>query len=254
MTASATSSTAAEVRAPAKTRREAELEKRLDPARLPSHLAMIMDGNGRWAKAHGYSNRTKGHEAGIESTRAVVEESARLGVRTLSLYAFGRDNWNRPRQETSRLMRYFQRFLAKERDRLQEHRIRLVHTGCREDLPRYVLKELDRTLELTRDAPGMTLNLAVSYSGREEIAHAARRLAAKAAAGELAPEDITPEVFANHLYRPDLGNPDLLIRTSGERRISDFLVYQMHYAEIYFTPVLWPDTRPARRECPFRPR
>lgn len=222
-------------------RRERELEHRLDPERLPRHLAVIPDGNGRWAKAHGFGDRVKGHEAGAEAIRTVIKECGRLGIPVLSIYAFSRDNWSRDRHETSALMQFFRRYLVSERGRLREHGIRLVHSGSREDLPTYVLKALDRTIALTAGNTGMVLNLAVSYSGREEIAHAARGLAAKVAAGGLNPDEITPELFAQHLYNPDLGNPDLLIRTSGERRISDFLLYQMNYAEIHFTPVLWPD-------------
>ena len=222
---------------------ERSLENRLDPTRVPRHVAVIPDGNGRWARQRGWADRTKGHEAGVEAIRTLIEECARLGIGALSVYAFSRDNWARPRRETAMLMRFFRKFLVAERKRLMDNRVRLVHSGCREDLSAAVLAELDRTIELTARNDGMVLNLAVSYGGREEIAHAARQIARRAAAGELDPEDVTPETVAAALYHPDLPDPDLLIRTSGEQRISDFLLYEGSYAELYFTPVLWPDFR-----------
>ena len=224
-------------------RRERSLEKRLDLARLPRHVAVIPDGNGRWARLRGWADRTKGHEAGVEAIRTLITECARLGLGALSIYAFSRDNWARPRHETSMLMRFFRKFLIAERKRLMDNRIRLVHSGRREDLPPAVIAELDRTMALTAGNDGMVLNLAVSYGGREEIAHAARVLARQAAAGRLDPDAITPETVAAALYHPELPDPDLLIRTSGEQRISDFLLYEVSYAELHFTPVLWPDFR-----------
>lgn len=220
---------------------EKALRAQLDLERLPRHIALIPDGNGRWAKGKGWADRIKGHEAGIDAIRMMIEECASLHIDALSIYAFSRDNWTRSRHETSTLMRFFKKFLIVERDRLKKNDIRLIHTGCREDLPKYVLKELDKTIDLTAKNNGMTLNLSVSYSGREEIANAARRLAEMAARGELDPADITPERFSHNLYHPDLGDPDLLIRTSGENRISDFMLYQISYTELWFASVLWPD-------------
>ncbi|NQU42410.1 di-trans,poly-cis-decaprenylcistransferase [bacterium] len=225
--------------------REHQLEKQLDPGRLPRHIAIIPDANGRWAKTHGWADRVKGHEAGIQAIRTTIEECARLGIEILSIYAFSRDNWKRSRHETSSLMRFFQKFLIVERPLLEKHNIRLLHSGRREDLPAYVLEALDRTMELTANHTGLQLNLAVSYSGRDEIVRAAQTLAIRVQKGEIQPQDITPERFAHHLYHPELGDPDLLIRTSGENRISDFLLYQMHYAELHFTSILWPDFRRA---------
>lgn len=222
-------------------RRERSLEERLDPTRLPRHVAVIPDGNGRWARSRGWADRTKGHEAGVEAIRTLIEECARLDISALSVYAFSLDNWARPRRETAMLMRFFRKFLVAERERLMANRIRLIHSGRRQDLPDAVLAELQRTMELTAHNDGMVLNLAVSYGGREEIAHAMRQIARRAAAGELDPETVTPETVASALYHPELPDPDLLIRTSGEQRVSDFLLYEGSYAELYFTPVLWPD-------------
>lgn len=225
------------------TRREQELEALLDLERLPRHVAVIPDGNGRWAKTHGLLDRTQGHEAGIESIRVLIESCARLHLPALTVYAFGRDNWGRPRHETSTLMRFFRKFLVAERARLEENDIRLVHSGHWADLPAAVLKEFDHTMELTANNQGMVLNLAVSYSGRMEILTAVQTVAQKVADGLLKPEEITPEVFETGFYHPELGDPDLLIRTSGEHRISDFLIYQIRYTEFYFPEVLWPDFR-----------
>lgn len=222
---------------------ERRLEEALDPERMPAHIAIIPDGNGRWARQRGLADRVKGHEAGIDAIRDTIESCARLRLRALSIYAFSMDNWKRSRHETSALMRFFRKFLIAERDRLRDNDIRLVHSGRREDLPRYVVDALDKTMALTENNRGMVLNLAVSYSGRQEIVRAAQRLAALAAQSRLDPEAIDGDLFARQLYHPEIGNPDLLIRTSGERRISDFLLYQMSYAEIHFCPVLWPDFR-----------
>ncbi len=224
---------------------ERDLEAELDRARLPRHIAIIPDGNGRWARQRGFADRVRGHEAGFKAIRDVVETCVELGVDALSIYAFSRDNWQRSRHETSTLMRMLRRFLISERGLLKEHDVRLIHTGRREDLPRYVTQALDKTLALTADNAGMTLNLCVSYSGRLEISDAARRLAEKVRDGEIDADDITPDAIAQHLYAPQLGDPDLLIRTSGERRISDFLTWQLNYSELHFTDVYWPDFRRA---------
>jgi undecaprenyl diphosphate synthase len=237
----AASRSASERSAAALARREKKLERDLDLERLPRHIAVIPDGNGRWAKQRGWNDRIRGHESGIQAIRMVVTECARLHIGALSVYSFSRDNWNRSRHETSALMRFFRKFLIAERPTLLDNNIRLIHTGWREDLPGYVLRALDRTLELTAGNTGMVLNLAVSYSSRQEIADAARAIAQKVAAGALTPDEITPQVLGQHLYAPEIGDPDLLIRTSGEHRISDFMLYQMSYTEIFFSSVLWPD-------------
>ena len=230
---------------PSETRdkREARLEKQLDPNRLPRHVAIIPDGNGRWAKSHGWADRIKGHEAGIDAIRTIVECCARLHMEALSIYAFSKENWQRPRTEVAALMRLLRIFLVNERDELMQNNIRLIATGCLDDLPAKVTKELNTTRNLTASNNGMVLNLALSYSGREEITHCAREIARQAVAGGISVDDITPEVFQQHLYAPKLPDPDLLIRTSGEMRISNFLLWQLSYSEIYVTDVLWPDFR-----------
>lgn len=223
--------------------KETELEGRLDPARLPAHVAVIMDGNGRWAKQKGWRDRIKGHEAGITSVRQITENCAALGMKALTLYAFSKENWQRPRAETETLMRFLAKFLVDERPTLEKNDIRLRASGVLEDLPKNAREKLAETMELTAGNNRMTLNLALSYSGREEILEAARTLAQMAREGQVEPEAIDAELFSTHLYAPELGDPDLLIRTSGEMRISNFLLWQMAYTEMHVTPVLWPDFR-----------
>ena len=222
---------------------ERTFEKQLDPRRLPAHVAIIMDGNGRWAQMRGWKDRIRGHEAGIESVRAAAENCAQLGIHALTLYAFSKENWQRPKRETSALMLLLRKFLVDERPTLQKNNIRLIASGCLEDLPQASRDVLDETRELTAKNKGMILNLALSYSARQEITQAARELARLAVEGELMPEAITPELLAKHLYTPELPDPDLLIRTSGELRISNFLLWQLAYTEIHVTPTLWPDFR-----------
>lgn len=226
--------------------RENRLAQQVDlshPNWKTHHIAITMDGNGRWAKSKGFLDRVKGHEAGSQAVRAVVETAARLHLKALTLYAFSRENWNRPKAEVTALMHLFSRFLVAERAEMMENNIRFLTSGRIEDFPGYVRKEMDKTLELTSGNTGLVVNLAVSYSGREEIVAAAQALARKAKEGSLDPADITPELFAQYLYTPEIGDPDLFIRTSGEHRISNFLLWQMAYSEIYFTDVLWPDFR-----------
>jgi undecaprenyl diphosphate synthase len=224
-------------------RREDSLARRLDPARLPGHVAIIMDGNGRWARQHGWRDRIHGHKAGIQAVRETVENCAKLHLKALTLYSFSRENWQRPKRETSALMRLLKQFLVQERPTLQKNNVRLIACGCLDDLPEDARKVLDETIRLTAAHTGLVLNLALSYSAREEIANAARALARRVAEGSLRPEDITPERISENLYAPELGDPDLLIRTSGEFRISNFLLWQLAYTEIYITDVLWPDFR-----------
>jgi len=226
--------------------RQQQLEEQVDlshPNWKTRHIAITMDGNRRWAKAHGFADLVKGHEAAPVAVRAVVETAARLGLKGLTLYAFSRENWSRPRREVSALMRLFRRVVIEERTEMMENNIRFIASGRLEDIPDPVRREIDMSREMTGSNTGLTVNLAVSYSGREEILDAARALARQAAAGALDPNDITADVFARHLYAPELGDPDLFIRTSGEHRISNFLLWQLAYSEIYFTEVLWPDFR-----------
>ncbi|HBF34456.1 TPA: di-trans,poly-cis-decaprenylcistransferase, partial [Candidatus Sumerlaeota bacterium] len=205
--------------------------------------AIIMDGNGRWAQMRGWMDRIRGHEAGIDSVRAATENCAALGIQALTLYAFSKENWQRPKRETGALMLLLRKFLVDERPTLQKNNIRLIASGCLEDLPKASLDVLDATRELTAKNTGMVLNLALSYSAREEITQAARELAQLAVDNKITPESITPELLAKHLYTPQLPDPDLLIRTSGELRISNFLLWQLAYTEIHITSTLWPDFR-----------
>jgi undecaprenyl diphosphate synthase len=225
---------------------EEELLLRLDPARLPRHIAIIMDGNGRWAKQRGFADRVRGHEAGIESVRTAVRACGEIGAGALTLYAFSVENWQRPRKEIAALMAMLKRFLRDEVPELTGNNVRLVASGRLGDLPADVRDELARSIAATERHTGLVLNLALSYGGRTEILEAVRELAHEARAGSIDPAAIDEAAFAARLYHPELGDPDLLIRTSGEMRVSNFLLWQIAYTEIYVTPVLWPDFR--RRE------
>jgi undecaprenyl diphosphate synthase len=227
------------------TESERDLLVRIDPARRPQHVAIIMDGNGRWAKQRGYLDRIRGHEAGIDSVRTAVRACGELGLRALTLYAFSVENWKRPRREVDALMGLLKRFLREEIPELMENNVRLVASGRLADLGADVRAELGRSMEATRTNTGLVLNLALSYGGRAEILDAVRAIAEAVRAGSLTPDQIDEQVFAKHLYHPELGDPDLLIRTSGEMRISNFLLWQIAYTELYVTPVLWPDFRRA---------
>jgi undecaprenyl diphosphate synthase len=214
----------------------------IDPARLPQHVAVIMDGNGRWAQQRGLS-RLHGHRVGKESVRAVVEAGRRLGLRYLSLYAFSTENWNRPPREVDGLMSLLRRYLATELDKMMKHQIRLLAVGNLRRLPAAVRDALRATIEATKHNTGMTVVLAVSYGAREEIARAARVIARRVRRGELEPEQVTAGTFAKHLGTNGIPDPDLLIRTSGEMRLSNFFLWQLAYTEIYVTDTLWPDFR-----------
>ncbi len=206
----------------------------------PRHVAMIMDGNGRWARERGLS-RLEGHRAGAETVRRMVEACAQLKIPYLTLYAFSTENWQRPKAEVAALMQLLQSFLTKRLPDLRKHKIRLNAIGELERLPPRVLEALTKAMEATRDGTGGTLTLALSYGSRLEIVAAARALARKVQAGELAPEAITEELLSAHLYTADLPDPDLIIRTSGELRLSNFLLWQASYAELWVTPTCWPD-------------
>jgi undecaprenyl diphosphate synthase len=214
----------------------------LDPARMPQHVAVIMDGNGRWAQQRGLP-RLHGHRVGKESVRAVVETSRRLGIRYLSLYAFSTENWHRPPREVDGLMSLLRRYLASELDKMMRHQIRLRAVGSLRRLPPAVREALRSTIEATRRNTGMTVLLAVSYGGREEITRATRAIARRVGRGQLRPDQITPETIARHLGTAGVPDPDLLIRTSGEMRLSNFFLWQLAYTEIYVTETLWPDFR-----------
>jgi len=220
---------------------EARLLKKIDLTRLPRHIAVIMDGNGRWAKARNLP-RAAGHRAGIESVREVVETSARIGIQVLTLYAFSAENWKRPRSEVRTLMRLLQQYVRRELATLHRHNIRFQTIGRTWELDESVQQSLARAVEKTRANSGMLLNVALNYSGRAELVDACTRLF-----GELKRNGhmgtLTEENISGHLYTSGLPDPDLLIRTSGEMRISNFLLWQIAYAEIYVTPTLWPDFR-----------
>jgi undecaprenyl diphosphate synthase len=208
--------------------------------RLPRSVGIIMDGNGRWARRFGWE-RVRGHTAGIESVRDVARESARLGLAELTLYAFSVENWKRPRPEVEYLMRLLGRFAVDERGEIMENAIRFTTIGRVDELPGDTLAELRETERLSAGNAGMVLRLALNYGGRSELADAARRLAEEVAAGRLAPADVDEAALAARLYDPSMRDVDLCIRTAGEMRVSNFLLWQISYAELYVTPTLWPE-------------
>jgi len=209
---------------------------------IPRHIAVIMDGNGRWAKERGLPRR-EGHRAGAESVREVTDTCIELGVEYLTLYAFSSENWNRPEAEIQALMALLDRFLSEKAKDLEKQKIRLLAIGQLDRLPAKTRALLDKIMAKTADHKTMTLVLALSYGGREEIVSAARSLAADAAQGKLSAADINCEVFASRLQTAGIPDPDLLIRTSGEMRVSNFLLWQISYAEIVIVRKFWPDFR-----------
>jgi undecaprenyl diphosphate synthase len=217
---------------------EEVLARRVNPARLPAHIAIIMDGNGRWA-ARRHLPRVRGHQAGVEAVRDAVETSARLGIDVLTLYAFSAENWKRPQLEVTTLMRLLKRYLKLELKTLIKHDIRFQVIGRAEGLPRDIQRELAHARDETASCAGMRFNIALNYSGRAEIVDAARR----AMDMGLDPEALDERRFGELLYTAGQPDPDLLIRTSGEMRVSNFLLWQIAYAEIHVTDVLWPDFR-----------
>jgi undecaprenyl diphosphate synthase len=217
-------------------------ERRLRSDALPRHVAIIMDGNGRWAERRGLS-RVEGHHAGLESVRAVVRAAHELGVRVLTLYAFSSENWNRPKAEVDALMTLLERYIDSEIDEVDRNGIRVRVMGRLEEVPARVREKLAQAVERTRANDEMTLCFALSYGGRQEIVDAARALARAVEAGKLSADAIDEKAFAARLYQPDLPDPDLLIRTGAERRVSNFLLWQIAYAEIWVTDVMWPDFR-----------
>jgi len=211
-------------------------------AKVPRHVAIIMDGNGRWARQRGLP-RLKGHEQGAESVRAVMKSARDHGVEVLTLYAFSVENWSRPVAEVNGLMRLLPTFLKRHEKLLHENGTRLRAIGRLEDLPETTRGELMRVMEETKHHTQRQLVLALSYGGRTELTDAVRKIAGEVRAGTLDPDAITDATLTNHLYAPDLPEPDLMIRTSGEQRISNFLLWQLSYTELYFAPELWPDFR-----------
>jgi undecaprenyl diphosphate synthase len=220
-------------------------EPRLSPqalANLPQHVAIIMDGNGRWAKQRGFP-RVEGHRNGVESVRAIVRAAGEAGIKYLTLYAFSVENWNRPKDEVDTLMKYLARFLKNEIGELNRNNVRLEAIGQIWRLPEAVQEQLAKTKAALARNNGLTLILALSYGGRTEIVEAARALAARAKDGTLDPAEINERVISESLYTRHFPDPDLLVRTSGEMRLSNFLLWQVSYAELVVTPVLWPDFR-----------
>jgi undecaprenyl diphosphate synthase len=212
----------------------------LDPQHLPAHVAIIMDGNGRWAKKR-LLNRIQGHEKGAETVRTIVRTCREIGIPHLTLYAFSTENWQRPKLEVDALMMLLKRFLVDERSELMENQIRLNAIGQIERLPEDVRNQLQSTMRLTAGNREMTLHLALSYGGRSEIVRMVGAVAEALAAGRIQAADITEQTVSRHLYTAGIPDPDLLIRTSGEMRISNFLLWQIAYAEIFVTDTLWPD-------------
>ena len=214
----------------------------LDKSRLPEHVAIIMDGNGRWAKLRGKS-RIEGHRRGKTSVRVIVEMSRKIGIRYLSLYAFSTENWFRPHDEVDALMGLLEHYLAVEQAKMMRYGIRLTAVGDRSRLPSNVRSILEKVIELTRDNQRMTVILALSYSGRDEIVRLIQQVAREARAQDLDPDQIDEESVAARLDTSGVPDPDLLIRTSGEMRVSNFYLWQIAYSELYVTPTLWPDFR-----------
>lgn len=217
----------------------------LAKATLPTHVAVIMDGNGRWAKQRSLP-RIEGHRHGAESVRAVVRAAGEIGIKYLTLYAFSVENWTRPKEEVDTLMKYLDRYLRSESSDLMKNNVRLDAIGQIYRLPEAVQQQLKKTIAATARNNGLTLVLALSYGGRAEIVDAVRAIAAKVKKKQLEPEEITEEVITEHLYTKQFPDPDLLIRTSGEMRVSNFLLWQISYAELVVTPTLWPDFRKAQ--------
>ncbi len=212
----------------------------LPAEKLPRHIAIIMDGNGRWAKARGL-NRLFGHQAGVMKVREIVTESARLGIEVLTLYSFSVENWKRPQDEVAGLMAICIEYLKSESDLMMENNIRFAQFGQREGLPQEVLDEIDRVTALTAGNTGMTLALALNYGGRTEIVDAVKKIAAKVKEGRLSVEAIDEETISNSLYTAGHPDPDLLIRTAGEMRVSNYLLWQISYAELHVSQLCWPD-------------
>jgi undecaprenyl diphosphate synthase len=212
----------------------------LDPDKLPTHLAIIMDGNGRWAQQR-MLKRIVGHQRGAETVKMVVEQASLLGIRYLTLFAFSSENWSRPAPEVGALMTLLKKYIRQETARMMRKNIRYNVIGNRSELPDDVNRTLDEAIQKTAANTGMVLTLALSYGGRQELSMAAASVARDVLAGKLTPDDITMDVFGTYLDTGTLPDPDLLIRTSGEMRISNFLLWQIAYSELYFTEINWPD-------------
>jgi undecaprenyl diphosphate synthase len=217
-----------------------ELTKRIDMTRLPRHVAIITDGNGRWAKQRG-KQRVEGHLQGYKTVKRIVREADDLGIGILTLYAFSAENWSRPKSEVDALMRLFEMGARNELAELKENNVRIRFIGRRDGLPDSLLREMDRNYSETQANTGLILNLAINYGGRAEITDAVKSIATQVRTGRLNPDEITSDTIAKELYAPELPDPDLLIRTAGEMRVSNFLLWQVAYTEIWVTQDFWPD-------------
>lgn len=212
----------------------------IDLNNIPQHIAIIMDGNGRWAKAQG-KIRTYGHQAGAETLKKIVRAADKIGIKVISAYAFSTENWKRPVTEVNFIMELLSRYLTNEIDEFKENNVQVRFIGSQEGLPEIVKQKMAHAVAETKDNTGIILNLAINYGGQAEILHAVKSIAQKAANGNIAVDEITNEVFEQHLYTKGLPAPDLLIRPGGDLRISNFLLWQIAYAEIWTTDVYWPD-------------
>ena len=212
----------------------------IDKSKIPAHIAIIMDGNGRWAKQQS-QERVFGHQHGVEAVRRAIEAAAEAGVKYLTLYTFSTENWNRPKAEVDALMSLLVSAVHNELESLKKNQVRLKAIGDLTDLPKACYEELQRALDETADDKGLTVVLALSYSGRSELTHAARKIATEVSEGKVKAEDITAEVLSKYLYDNTIPDPDILIRTGGECRISNFLLWQLAYSEFFFLPIMWPE-------------
>jgi len=210
------------------------------PEKMPRHIAVIMDGNGRWARQHGLP-RIEGHRRGVASVRRTTEECARLGIQQLTLYCLSIENWKRPPEELDFLMHLLQQYMVEERTTIMEQNIQVAMIGRREGIPEDALREIDKTVAMSGKNTGLRLCLAINYGARAELADAARRIAEETRAGNLDPAEVTEQTLEFHLYTAGMPEPDLLIRTAGEMRLSNFLLWQISYAEIWVTELCWPE-------------
>lgn len=214
----------------------------IETKNIPAHVAIIMDGNGRWAQMDGHE-RTYGHQHALTAVREAIEGAGEQGVQYLTLYAFSTENWNRPKEEVDILMKLFIQAVHNELDELNRKNVRLLMTGRLEDLPDDCQEAMRHAMETTAHNTGLTVILAISYSGRSELTDMARKIAQQVSQGSLTPEEINPDTIRQHLYLPEVPDPDILIRTGGDIRISNFLLWEIAYSELFFLPVLWPDFR-----------
>ena len=215
-------------------------ETEIDASRLPTHIGVIMDGNGRWAKRRGLP-RSAGHQAGADALKKIVTECNKMGIKYITVYAFSTENWKRPKDEVDFLMNLLLSYLKDAERSLAGENVVIRAIGSREELSEEILEQILKTEEFTKNNTGIVMNIALNYGSREEIVNAAREIAKKAVSGEITPDDIDAEMISNHLYTKNQPDPDFIIRTSNEQRLSNFMMWQASYSEFYFTERLWPD-------------